>query len=206
MVPEDKDVTFPFKFYGRPICSEGDSLGNAPDSVDPPSPLFTTGDVLDFFESNFGFSDKEAVAIMGAHTLGRLARENSGMPDAQWVRRRGLVLDNEYYKQLFSTNNAIQPTDKYSQRSMRTNGQLCYFWQRKEDDEEAAQVQTQTLGGGPPPPGGVREIMLNSDVALISDFAGHLVNEETGSVDCVIQSGPDDVREECPMASTFGYA
>ena len=90
---------------------------------------------------------------------------------------------------------------------MRTNGQLCYFWQRKEDDEEIGQVQTQTLGGGPPPPpGGIREIMLNSDVALISDFSRHYVNPATGSVDCVIQSGSDDVREECPMASTLGYA
>ena len=54
----------------------------------------TTADLFHFFSSEFGFNVQETVALMGAHTIGVLTRENSGF-DGQdgWVVD-DLVLDN----------------------------------------------------------------------------------------------------------------
>jgi hypothetical protein len=60
----------------------------------------TTGDLFRFFSTEFGFGDQETVALLGAHTLGVLSRDNSGFhgPDG-WVREETL-LNNEYFFEL----------------------------------------------------------------------------------------------------------
>ena len=63
---DDGGVAYSFEYYGRaslPSDSTGDELERMP------SIHFTTDDLLEFFEDNFGFSTEETVAIMGVHTL-----------------------------------------------------------------------------------------------------------------------------------------
>jgi hypothetical protein len=47
-------------------------------SVDFPTTILTTHELIDFMNEHFGFNVNETVALMGAHTLGRALPENSG--------------------------------------------------------------------------------------------------------------------------------
>jgi Peroxidase len=65
-------IDFALTYIGRPVCA---NLANGapatragPDRTLPSAHLSTT-QVLAFFASNFGFTETETVAIMGAHTL-----------------------------------------------------------------------------------------------------------------------------------------
>ena len=58
-------VLFPMQYVNRASCD--DPQGGPARSV--PSSHFDTNQTLDFFASNFDFSDEETVAILGAHTL-----------------------------------------------------------------------------------------------------------------------------------------
>lgn len=60
-------VPFPMKFVGRPVCAGNKPTGGPRRKL--PSAHFYTQQVLDYFSSNFGFSTKDTVAILGAHTL-----------------------------------------------------------------------------------------------------------------------------------------
>ena len=52
-------------YYGRETCDDATGGPNR----ELPSAHLTTDELLDFFASNFAFSEQETVAIMGAHTL-----------------------------------------------------------------------------------------------------------------------------------------
>ena len=180
-------------------------MGDAIQDDDLPSMLWATTDVLNYMARTFGLSDRETVAAMGAHTLGRLSRKNSGMPDASWTRRSD-QLDNDYYKMLFSPSNPTKTTDRYIQRSIRTDGTASYYWERQKENtnNESPSVEEQ-YGGGPPR--GRTQILLNSDMALVSDFSNHFTNMETGQVGCVLHTTLlEDEHGACPVASTFGVA
>ena len=51
----------------------------------------------DFFMENFGFTGRETVAIMGAHTVGRLHYPIS-LFRYLWTTRTEGSLNNDYYK------------------------------------------------------------------------------------------------------------
>ena len=65
-----------------------------------PEADITTSELFHFFDNEFGFSVKETVALMGAHTIGTLARENSGFNGTNGWVRDNLLLDNDYYHEL----------------------------------------------------------------------------------------------------------
>ena len=62
-------------------------------------------ETLAYFDTQFGFTENETVALLGAHTLGRARVEDSGF-EGRWVRRPNNIgqmrpashFDNEYYK------------------------------------------------------------------------------------------------------------
>lgn len=60
-------------------------------------------DTLKYFNAHFGYSANQVVALLGAHTLGRVHFENSGY-EGRWVDGNGSTnlgpastLKNEYY-------------------------------------------------------------------------------------------------------------
>ena len=67
------------------FCSE-----HGPDTIeDFPSTAFTTHELVSYFSEHFGYGADETVAIMGAHTIGRAMRENSGFHGENgWVVNR----------------------------------------------------------------------------------------------------------------------
>jgi hypothetical protein len=102
-------VDYPFDYYGRPTCDDEDGTGGPVD--DMPSSHFTTDEVLAYFLAEFDFDPQETVAIMGAHTLGKLSVENSGFDAPQgWVPNEHR-LDNDFFDFLLTrrkkTGNSI---------------------------------------------------------------------------------------------------
>jgi hypothetical protein len=91
---------FDLQYVGRPVCSDDDPKGGP--VRDFPSTHLATADLLDYFESTFRFTTWDSVAIIGAHTLGVAAKENSGYDGgAGWVINTSR-LDNEFYFMLLS--------------------------------------------------------------------------------------------------------
>ena len=63
-----------------------------------PSPHTNGPATLDWFEKNFGLTDpKEVVALLGAHTIGRLHYKIS-LFRYLWTTRTEISLNNDYYK------------------------------------------------------------------------------------------------------------
>ena len=57
--------------YGRRDCVTTDPVPYRTAKAETqPNPEGNGDDTLDFFQSQFGFTGRETVAIMGAHTLG----------------------------------------------------------------------------------------------------------------------------------------
>jgi Peroxidase len=59
-------VEFPLQFVGRPHCAGGDTTGGPHRIL--PSAHFTTNKVVTFFANEFGFTESDTVAILGAHS------------------------------------------------------------------------------------------------------------------------------------------
>ena len=62
-----------------------------------PNPEGNGDATLDFFNEEFGFTGRETVAIMGAHTLGRMQPQHSLLKYV-WTTRAGNTFNNAYYK------------------------------------------------------------------------------------------------------------
>ncbi|KAL1499200.1 hypothetical protein AB1Y20_013708 [Prymnesium parvum] len=75
---------------------------SGPEECAPPGMLPDAHDTAEELRSAFnrmGFNDRERVALMGAHTLGRCQPQNSGF-DGAWTSDP-LAFDNQYFKQQF---------------------------------------------------------------------------------------------------------
>ena len=61
---------------------------------------------VDFFKEEFGFTGRETVAIMGAHTLGRMNSNNSGH-NGPWIPtvEERQTFSNKYYSIMIDSNN-----------------------------------------------------------------------------------------------------
>ena len=112
--PEDADfsVDFAFTEFGRIDCenqqtvcrneagiSHGCSVKRGPHRILPGANV-NTHEIFSFFKTNYGFNTRETVAIMGAHTIGVLARENSGIDGSNGWVLNNRELDNVYYEEL----------------------------------------------------------------------------------------------------------
>ena len=116
---------------------------------------------------SFGFTANEAVAILGAHTLGRATPSNSGF-QGPWVPRDN-TLDNAYYVDM---NNAAAG------------------WAQTKVTAPGGKIQWQRVGPPPPnsPPGapGPVLMMLNADMGLLKSFS---INS-TGGASCTYAACP----------------
>ena len=80
---------------------------------------------LDFFKNNFGFNGQETVAIMGAHTFGRLNVHNS-LFRYVWTSRGTQFFNNDYYKMItdekrwfYDDNQCTKVGDAYNNKPIR---------------------------------------------------------------------------------------
>jgi hypothetical protein len=107
---EDR-VDFSMEWIGRRNCEDQGECLDAHSTVracspdlgphrELPPPHMTTADLFHFFSQDFGFDERETVALMGAHTLGGLSADNSGFNGVNGWVRDNTVLDNDYYFEL----------------------------------------------------------------------------------------------------------
>lgn len=142
-----RPVGFKFK-YGRCDCPSSPRT-----NVDRPFPHghFDYEEVMDFFRREFGFSVRESVAIMGAHTLGGASGARGSGFEGFWKEgaTEAARLNQRYYSLLVDRQLNWQNVDQ-----SQNNGFSEERWQW---------VAGSTPAGVPAP------FMLNADVALFRD-------------------------------------
>ena len=176
--PRYPQVAFDMQFAGRPVCPEDDPKGGPQRHF--PSSHFVTAELLDYFSETFpGFTTRDTVALLGAHTLGVAAKENSGYdgPDG-WVINSS-HLTNEFYRVLIY------------------NGVVDDIWRAEMQDNSGTIFPDQVIWRQ----GDSGRFMINADMALVVDFENN-INPSNGLVSCNL-SGESNV---CPAASTLGIA
>jgi len=117
-----------------------------------PGGHFDYQQVMDFFRKEFGFNEKESVAIMGAHTLGGASGTTGSGFEGFW-KEDGVAaarLNNRYYSLLANKSFVWKHVD----RSVATGlGEERWQWE-----------------AGSTPSGTPAPFMLNADVSLIRDI------------------------------------
>jgi len=165
-------ISWDMQYVGRPVCDGPANRG--PDRQLPSSHVHTS-QLLGFFQDEFGFTARETVAIIGAHTLGRAFPENSGYEGSGgWVGNQDR-LDNGFYATLVSQGRI---NTVFSQEMQDNSGRVFpdqFLWRRIPSTR----------------------FMLNVDFALAVDLDGFL-DPVSGEVSCRL-SGNSNI---CPDSST----
>lgn len=205
-VSQDSDANFhgdfDFTEYGRINCEEQQTICRNEEGVihpcipargphrEIPGSNANTHELYSFFKEQYNFDQKEVVAIMGAHTIGSLSRENSGIDGENgWVLDNRL-LDNGYYFELVGG---------FSRASVNTLVNNAPNWKRFFERQEPGS-DFDDIGiwhGLPEGSTGRVVVMLNADFSIIRNFTSKNLDPETGKVKCqfVERSGDDPV---CP--------
>jgi len=113
--------------------------------------------LFSFFSNEFGFSIKETVAIMGAHTIGSLRKENSGVDGPNGWLLANTVFDNGYYHELIGGTSASQSLDVHVNQAPG--------WQRGVEVNNPNGIPNRNIWVGFP--GGTKIVMLNIDIGLV---------------------------------------
>ena len=83
---------------GRRDCTEfGDEPYKATKHESHPNAMGNGQMTMDFFKNDFGFTGRDTVAIMGAHTMGRMIVHVSLFPYV-WTSRGTFMFNNHYYR------------------------------------------------------------------------------------------------------------
>jgi Peroxidase len=146
-----------------------------------PSIHTNTHDLYSFFADNFGFNQRETVAIMGAHVLGVLRQADVGISGPSgWVVTND-VMNNGYYNELVRG----KPTDPVA--DLVNNAPE---WQRILENGIRFWVGfTQ----------GIRLVMLNTDIALVRNLDDSNFKKSTGRVNCTFEDSTATKRiPVCP--------
>ena len=164
-----------------------------------PGPDLTTDELLDFFDDAFGFTVRETVVAMGAHTFGVASRNHSGFEGSHgWVDSRDIV-NNEYYGMLVG-GTSLQDTLKkkldeaphWGAKSQdntdlqNTDVPNRFLWTRRTQATAISSLSAATGSGQTP-----QLIMLTSDIALCRNLSGGYIDPVTQSVSCqfVLRNG-----------------
>jgi len=180
---------FAFGHYGRVNCEDSAECAPGGCGTDPsrggpprdlPSPNLDTAGVLKYFNDTFGFNATQTVALMGAHGIGKTHLENSGFGVEG---KRGQSIGWAY-------NNRRIGRDYYDVLIGHTPEDTFYAtdWIQYKIDNSALRA------GGDWPPDRIQWehqkkndsrilVMLNSDIALVRDFGGH-VDLASGNATC----------------------
>lgn len=153
-----------------------------------------THELFEFFKDEFGFNTRETVAIMGAHTLGQLARENSGVGGEHGWLLNNKLLDNEYYIELVGGDG---PDDSLENHIQGAPNWLKHF----ESNSDLADFPDKHVWIGlPEGTDGRIIIMLNTDIALVRDLNEDNMRED-GRVNCNFVDRSNTRQPTCPHAA-----
>merc|ERR1712127_313574 len=174
-------------------CVENDCSETRGPDRHLPSPDLDTHALMSFFEEEFGFDARDTVAIMGSHTWGVLARENSGFDGADGWLEDTVTLGNGYYGALIggqdSKKEVVNDGPDWKQVYVDNSeiGTLSRWeWERQGAD-------------------GKHYVMTGSDMAIVRDLEGQLDDE--GRASCEFKTPPKGSPESgCPVAKdTLGF-
>lgn len=194
---ENNDLLFPLDWIGRQTCESrfenvtsqstghcGFDFGGNPTKcsstrgphVDQPHGTSGTKSIMEFFDDEFGFTPQQVTAIMGAHSVGKMARENVGF-QGEWDLSVS-TLDGGYWLELVGN-----PPDFFVETIDNTD--LPNIPNRHQWRGIIKNMTARTVA------------MLNVDVALVRnvddmDFEGH--------VGC---AGPGVLLKDCPSDTPF---
>jgi Peroxidase len=192
-------VNFDLTEYGRINCekqqsicldlagiSHGCSATRGPHREMPGS-KFNTHEVFDFFKTNYDFSVRESVAIMGGHTIGELSSIDSGIDGPNGFVTENRILNNEYYAELVGDmGNLVQGapvwTQHFEDNSNLNNSKIddVYVWRRN-----------------PPALKGDFIVMTDADISIVRDLSGKNLNPQTGEVNCQFVDNAGN-KPSCP--------
>ena len=92
---------------GRRDCSRSGQEDDTTEKFPGPN-MQNVSEVVYFFNQTFGLNLRETVALMGAHSLGRLRTKNSGFEGpwiAEAVQKNGAnILDSRYYLEIVAVH------------------------------------------------------------------------------------------------------
>ena len=195
---ESSDMTFPLQWIGRQTCETRfadstdpvtrhcgvDFNGNPTrchsirgPHVDQPHGTFGTTSILDFFKKEFDFNPQQVTAIMGAHSVGKMARENSGFMGT-WDLS-STTLDAGYWQELAGND-------------------IPDFFLETIDNSDLPNIPTRHQWRGIIKGLDARTVaMLNVDVALVHNIPDM---DDQGNVGC---AGPVTPLRDCPRETPF---
>ena len=101
------DLTFK---WGRTDC---DDSPYTDEEYEFPEGTMTRSEMFTYFEDHFGYTKKEVVALMGAHTLGLNTLDNSGYEGK--YTNKPLALDNTYYSDMLSSSGLTWTNEETSE-------------------------------------------------------------------------------------------
>eukprot|EP00756_Hemistasia_phaeocysticola_P021489 Hpha_TRINITY_DN15778_c1_g3::TRINITY_DN15778_c1_g3_i1::g.40632::m.40632 len=85
--------------HGRKDCITPDGGYDTSKEERHPDPHTNGEGTVAYFTNDFGFNGREIVAILGAHTLGRLHMGTTMLPYV-WIKSGGQMFNNQYYRNL----------------------------------------------------------------------------------------------------------
>ena len=128
------DLNFPFTFRsGRADCvtEEAKPYITTNEEVHP-NPMGDGTDTVRYFQNEFNLTSQETVALMGAHTFGRL-NFKTGLFRYVWTSRGEEMFNNDYYKMItdkkrwfFNDDACTKVGDAYNNKPARR--WLAKFW------------------------------------------------------------------------------
>jgi len=133
-------------------------------------------DLIKFFANEFGFSIKDTVAIMGAHTVGELSKGNSGVDGPNGWLLDNQVLNNAYYKELIGGTSASDSLDIHIDNAPG--------WTKGVETGNPNGIPDRNIWVGFP--NGKKIIMLNVDVGLVRELNSTNM-DKNGLVSCTFR-------------------
>ena len=197
-------IDFPLRHIGRVNCEDANTICRneagtqvvcnqvrGPFRFVPPNDI-TTHDLFEFFDNEFGFTVKQTVALMGAHTIGELQRENSGIDGPSGWLINNDVFDNEYYAELVGGSSINDP------RAVLVE-QAPPWTHNVERNNDLPRFPNKQVWTGFPE--GTKIIMLNADIAIVRELTDDNM-DENGVVSCAFVGA-----SRCPVAErSFQFA
>ncbi|XP_066913496.1 putative ascorbate peroxidase [Clytia hemisphaerica] len=143
---------------GRRDCSRSGQEDDNAETFPGPN-MQNVHELVNFFNKTFGLNLRETVALMGAHSLGRLRTKNSGFEGpwiAEVVQKNGAnILDSRYYLEIVAVH--------WFLKVMPTNNKR-HQWQREGPSMGVGNSVNASLNAQPD------NILIHSDAALAFNF------------------------------------